>query len=93
MLLHVQGGFLPFWWSERQDIDNVFVSGTQSACMKWRRMDSSRFEYLWSINNQAKNSSKILWHVLDRHCLPPFNIRDGDVLLSTTPSTIHLSVG
>ena len=44
---------------------------------------------VWS---PSKNSSNILWLVLHVHCLQPFNIREGDVLLTTTPSTIHLSV-
>ena len=30
---------------------------------------------VWS---PSKNSSNILWHVLHRHCLQPFNIRDGE---------------
>ena len=47
------------------------------------------FTFCVSVWSPSKNSSNILWHVRHTHCLQPFNTRDGDVLLSTSPSTIH----
>ena len=68
-----------------------FVSGTQSACMKWRRMDSSRFAYLCVVTKQTRIQRIVSTFFIHTACHLSTS-ETADVLLSTTPSTIHLSV-